>query len=137
MTGPLHGIRVIVVDDDRLARTILHGTLEAAGAEVIACGDGEAALAAVEADAGPATVLISDLNMPHMSGVELIRRVRALPKERGGRMPAAAISGDLSVEVRTNALQSGFQGVIGKRMEKDHLVKVVLQLRSLGGPVGE
>ena len=41
MTGPLAGIRVIVVDDDRVARTILHGTLEEAGAEVIAFGDGE------------------------------------------------------------------------------------------------
>jgi CheY-like chemotaxis protein len=123
----LHGTRVLVVDDSAPARHALAAVLEAHGAIVETSPSGHAGLTALPAFTPH--VLLSDLQMPEMDGFEFIRRVRQMRDEEGGRVPAAAVTASNTVEMREAALKAGYHGVIGKRMEPEHLTRVVRALR--------
>jgi PAS domain S-box-containing protein len=73
-------------------------------------------------------VLVSDINMPEMDGYELIRRVRAMKPEEGGRIPAVALTAYSRAEDRLRALQSGFQTHVPKPVEPAELEVVVATL---------
>ncbi|HWS99082.1 MAG TPA: PAS domain S-box protein [Pyrinomonadaceae bacterium] len=122
----LSGVRVLVVDDEEDARALLRTVLEKYGAEVVAAASTREALAAVERDAPD--VLISDIGMPEEDGYELIRRVRALDPERGGRVPAAAVSAYAGEDNRREAVEAGFQLHVAKPVDPEELIKVVRDL---------
>ena len=86
----LDGVRVLVVDDARNVREVVTDILKHDGATVTAVGSAEEALAALQRERPD--VLLSDLAMPGMGGYWLIGQVRALPPERGGVTPAAALT---------------------------------------------
>ena len=67
-------MRIVVADDDAVVRMILESALKSAGHDVICVEDGAAALKAVRDDG--ARVLITDWDMPQMTGVELCRTLR-------------------------------------------------------------
>jgi CheY-like chemotaxis protein len=73
-------------------------------------------------------VLISDLGMPGEDGYALIAKVRALSAERGGRIPAAALTAYVRAEDRVKVLRSGFQLHVPKPLEPNELVAVVANL---------
>ena len=81
---------VLVVDDDPHIRQLLVFALDKAGLAAREAADGEAALAAIEADAPD--LLILDINMPRMDGLEVCRRVRAKPIDKGGQLPILFLS---------------------------------------------
>ena len=122
----LDGLRVLVVDDEQDARDLLRAVLENCGSEVMTAGSAAEALDAIEALRPD--VLISDLGMPGEDGYSLIARVRALPAERGGRTPAAALTAYTRVEDRLRVLRSGFQIHLPKPIEPVELVTVVASL---------
>jgi DNA-binding response OmpR family regulator len=66
--------RVLIVDDEPHIRTVLRGYLEADGCEVMDVGDGATALAALRAD--PADLVLLDVMMPGIDGVEVLRQLR-------------------------------------------------------------
>jgi CheY-like chemotaxis protein len=70
-------MRVLVAEDEALVALSLGDLLEAAGHEVELAFDGAAALAAARRPGGAPDVLVTDLNMPHLSGEALIRALRA------------------------------------------------------------
>jgi PAS domain S-box-containing protein len=122
----LSGVRVLVVDDDEDARDLLTSVLGNYGAEVkTAAGAAEALdlLATEDMD-----VLVSDINMPGMDGYELIRRVRAMKPEQGGRIPAVALTAYARAEDRVRALQAGYQTHVPKPVEPAELEVVVATL---------
>jgi CheY-like chemotaxis protein len=123
----LHGTRVLVVDDSEPARHALAALLEAHGAIVETSPSAHEGLTALPAFTPH--VLLSDLQMPEMDGFEFIRRVRLLRDDEGGRVPAAAVTASNTVEMREAALKAGYHGVIGKRMEPEHLTRLVRALR--------
>ncbi len=122
----LTGIRVLVVDDEADAREFLTTALELLGAEVIAVGSVAEALIALE-QLQP-NVLASDIGMPGEDGYDLIRRVRALDAERGGQIPAAALTAYAQAEDRQRVLAAGFQQHLPKPVELDQLAVVVADL---------
>ena len=73
-------------------------------------------------------VLLSDIGMPGEDGYELIRQVRALPAERGGRTPAAALTAFARGEDRRRALLAGFQMHVAKPVDIQELATVVASL---------
>jgi PAS domain S-box-containing protein len=121
--GPLHGIRILVVDDDDDARELVGEALAVAGAVVTRAASAAEALAMVQAE--PPQVLISDIGMPHEDGYSLLRRIRALPPERGGDVPAIALTAYARPEDIRAAEQVGFQLHVVKPVMPDDLVAAV------------
>jgi len=128
--APLEKLRVLVVDDDDDSLEVLREILEGAGAEVLTAGSVGAALASF--DGHPPDVLLSDIGMPGEDGYALIRRVRGLPPERGGRVPAAALTAYTQVEDRAAALSAGYQTWLSKPIEPADLTAAVARLAGRG-----
>jgi signal transduction histidine kinase/ActR/RegA family two-component response regulator len=127
----LRGLRVLVVDDEADTRDMLRAVLEHCHAEVFMAGSASEALEAI-AHLHP-DVLVSDVGMPEEDGYSLIAKVRALPAERGGRIPAAALTAYVRAEDRVRVLRSGFQLHVPKPVEPAELVTVVAHLADRSG----
>ena len=122
----LDGVRVLVVDDARNVREVVTDILTQDGAKVTAVGSAEEALAALQRERPD--VLLSDLAMPGKGGYWLIGQVRALPPERGGVTPAAALTAYTGPEHRASVLRAGFQLHVEKPVGLDALIGVVAML---------
>ena len=122
----LNDLRVLVVDNEPDARTLVASVLEGHGAEVISVGSAVEALAEMERQVP--NVLVSDIGMPGMDGFALISKIRQLPAERGGRIPAAALTAYAGVEDRTRLLSAGYQLHIPKPVEPSELTAIVASL---------
>jgi signal transduction histidine kinase/ActR/RegA family two-component response regulator len=119
----LSGIKVLVVDDQEVARELIKRVLQECDAQVVTAGAATEALAAVEMERPD--VLVSDIGMPDVDGYELLRRVRALGPARGGRLPAIALTAFPRSEDRTRALHAGFLVHVSKPIEPSELVATV------------
>jgi CheY-like chemotaxis protein len=117
---------VLVVDDERDSRDLIATVLERQGARVVAVGSAPEALAAIAREVPD--VLVSDIEMPEQSGYDLLRQVRELPADHGGRLPAAALTAYASAQDRMKALLSGFQLHVAKPVPPGELVAVVASL---------
>jgi CheY-like chemotaxis protein len=126
----LDGLRVLVVDDEPDTRELLKIGLNQCGAEVIIAGSAAEALETIASDLPD--VLISDIGMPGEDGYELIRRVRELPVESGGRVPAIALTAYARTEDRMQALRAGYQMHVPKPVELAELVAIVASLVQRG-----
>ena len=122
----LGGIRVLVVDGSNLVRATVTAMLEHYGAAVTAVASADEALEALQRERPD--VLVSDLAMPGKGGYWLIRQVRALPPERGGATPAAALTGFTGPEHRASILRAGFQYHVEKPVTLRQLAGVVALL---------
>lgn len=122
----LQGLKVLVVDDEADTRELIREVLKECGSEVITSGSVEEALVALEEH--KPDILISDLGMPDEDGYSLISKVRALPSERGGHIPAAALTAYARAEDRMRVLRSGFQFHLPKPVDSAELVTVVASL---------
>ncbi|MCA1578656.1 MAG: response regulator [Acidobacteria bacterium] len=127
----LDGLHVLIVDDDVDACELLGIVLRGCGAQVTTTFSAGAALAAIEQEAFD--VLISDLGMPDEDGYSLIAKVRALGKERGGEIPAAALTAYAAEGDRIQVLRSGFQIHVPKPVSPTELVAIVARLSGRTG----
>jgi signal transduction histidine kinase/DNA-binding response OmpR family regulator len=126
--GSLAGVNILLVDDEADARELFKTLLEQSGARVTAVGSGAEAFSAF-ADSPP-DVVVSDIEMPEENGYDLIRRLRGLPPERGGDIPAVALTAYAGADDRMRALRAGFQIHVSKPVQPAELVAVVAsQLR--------
>lgn len=122
----LEGLKVLVVDDEADTRELIREVLKECGSEVITSGSVEEALVALEEH--KPDILISDLGMPDEDGYSLISKIRALPSDRGGHIPAAALTAYARAEDRMRVLRSGFQFHLPKPIDSAELVTVVASL---------
>ncbi|MFN2407331.1 MAG: ATP-binding protein [Pyrinomonadaceae bacterium] len=122
----LQGLKVLVVDDEADTRELIGEVLKEVGSEVITCRSVEEALIALEQH--KPDILISDLGMPDEDGYSLISKIRALPSEQGGHIPAAALTAYARAEDRMRVLRSGFQFHLPKPVDSAELVTVIASL---------
>src|SRR6185503_15940504 len=111
----LDGLRVLVVDDEFDARALITAMLERCGAQVVAVGSAREGLESIES--WKPDVLIADIGMPVEDGYGLIRKVRALPKQKGGHTPALALTAYARTEDRVRALSEGYQVHLAKPVD--------------------
>src|SRR5213594_4535118 len=129
--GPrLDGVRVLVVDDARDVREAVTDILAEDGAQVTTVGSAEEALTALQGERPD--VLLSDLAMPGRGGYWLIGQVRALPPERGGVTPAAALTAFAGPEHCASVLRAGFQLHVEKPVGLETLISAVVLLALKG-----
>ncbi len=122
----LDGVRVLVVDDEADARTLFCRILSDRGAKVELVSSAPAALRAIEGAAFD--VLVSDIGMPKEDGYQLIQQVRALPAERGGGIPALALTAYARNEDQAKALDAGFDQHLTKPVDAAELISHVAAL---------
>jgi CheY-like chemotaxis protein len=122
----LDGLRVLVVDDERDTRELLKVVLGHCGADVTTVASVQEALEAIKTMRPE--ILISDIGMAGEDGYDLIRKVRALPAEQGGKVPAIALTAYARAEDRLRALRAGYQMHVPKPVELTELVAVVASL---------
>jgi signal transduction histidine kinase/ActR/RegA family two-component response regulator len=120
------GLRVLVVDDEPDVRDVLRLVLEQRHAVPLCVASAQEAIDAL-ARFRP-DVIVSDIGMPGTNGYAMMRRIRALPPERGGRVPAAALTAYVREEDRREALDAGFQRHLAKPVQPDLLAATVASL---------
>jgi CheY-like chemotaxis protein len=122
----LSGVSVLVVDDDPDAREIMRNIVSRSGAKVLTAESAATGLAALRS-LRP-TVLISDIGMPVEDGYDLIRRVRELSVDEGGKTPAVALTAFARSADRQRALLAGYQMHLSKPVEPRELLAVCASL---------
>jgi CheY-like chemotaxis protein len=125
----LEGLQILVVDDEADALELLNTILQNNGAEVIAVASVKQALTIIETatDRSP-DVLVSDIGMPDEDGYSLIRKLRQLEAQRGGKLSAIALTAYAGSDDRRQALLAGFQMHLTKPVDAAELVAVVASL---------
>ncbi|HWS86245.1 MAG TPA: PAS domain S-box protein [Pyrinomonadaceae bacterium] len=122
----LDGVKILVVDDEPDTREMLKAGLGQCGADVSVAASAAEAMGAIENS--PPDLIISDIGMPEEDGYELMRRIRRLPAEAGGRVPAIALTAYARVEDRMHALRAGYQMHVPKPVELAELAAVAASL---------
>ena len=126
MGKELYGLKILVVDDDVDTRELIEWVLKRVGAEVTSVGSAREALEVLERE--KPHVLVSDITMPQEDGYALLKKIRALPPERGGRILAIALTAHSLVQDRLQSLRAGFQSHVPKPVVPEELVEVVASI---------
>ena len=111
--------RIVIADDDPTMRTALHETLSTAGYETVLCEDGEAACRSLKA--GNIDLVISDVRMPGIGGLDVLKRVRGLPAPP----PFIVINGHASVAEAVEAMKMGAYDFLVKPFSYRDLTSLV------------
>lgn len=141
MSKPLHGTRILVVDDHACVRRLVKLVLARGGAEVVEVDSAEAAFAAL--DTFRPHLLVSDINMPLEDGYSLMRRIRALEGAWAALLPAIALTGGGGVASQAEARRAGYSAYLTKPFQPDALVDTAVNLlpvpasEALAGAAGD
>lgn len=115
------GKTVLSVDDSASIRQMVKMTLSGAGYEVAQASDGAEGLA--KAKGTNFDMVVTDLNMPNMDGLTLIRELRKLPNYKG--VPILFLTTESDENMKKEAKAAGATGWITKPFQQDQLVGVV------------
>lgn len=116
----LDGIKILVIDDHIDGREMLGTLLEQVRAQVSTAASATEALAVlpqVKPD-----ILVVDIGLPDEDGYSLLKKVRSLPPEQGGQVPAIALTGFTREQDRRMAAAAGFQRHISKPLNVEELL---------------
>ena len=116
---------IMIVDDSPLMRSSLKANLEMGGFKVEFAGDGVLALAQLKAGVKP-DLIISDINMPNMGGLEFIRNLRTLPGFRF--TPVLVLTTESQQDKKDEAKKHGATGWLVKPVSGPDLIKVIKQV---------
>ncbi|MEM6303073.1 MAG: ATP-binding protein [Pseudomonadota bacterium] len=120
----LSGVRVLVVEDNRTNQAVVQKLLEKRGAVVTLAANGKQAINCY----GPALfdVLLMDISMPVMTGLEAARSIRSIEHRRGWpRTPILALTGNALERDREEALSAGMDGFLNKPVQRDDLMRAL------------
>lgn len=113
--------QILVVDDSESIREVLVFSLQSAGYEVFAAGDGAEALQYF--DGRSIDLLLTDFHMPNMNGLELISRVRQIDQYR--YMPILVLTTETQVDLVREAKKTGATGWMVKPFNTEKLVQTL------------
>src|SRR5476651_2549962 len=109
--------RVLIVDDERPNRTLLERVLQLEGFETVSAGDGEAALKEVAAH--PPDLVLLDVRLPGVDGIEVCRRIKNDPATR--LIPVVLVTGLDARQNRIHGIEAGADDFIGKPFDQGEL----------------
>ncbi|NIQ98206.1 MAG: response regulator [Desulfuromonadales bacterium] len=113
--------RIMTVDDSASVRQMVSFTLKSAGYDVLEAGDGQEALDLLQDES--VDMVVTDLNMPRLDGIQLIRKTRSLP---GGKfIPIIMLTSESQAEKKQQGKEAGATGWIVKPFKPEQLLAVV------------
>ncbi|MCY7347881.1 MAG: PAS domain S-box protein [Pyrinomonadaceae bacterium] len=126
--GKLSGFWILAVDDEADARELISFMLQINGAKVTTANSAVEVLELLKSTNGRLPdILLSDISMPNESGYALLEKIRALPLEHGGQIPAVALTAFNRPEDREAAFEAGFQKHLGKPVEPEDLISAIIE----------
>jgi CheY-like chemotaxis protein len=121
----LTGLRLLVVEDNKINQMVAKGLLTQEGADVTLADNGQLGVAAVAASETPFDVVLMDVQMPVMDGYAATRMIR---QEMGlAALPVIAMTANAMASDRAACLAAGMNDHIGKPFELDQLVAMILR----------
>lgn len=122
----LAGRRLLVVEDNHVSQMVAEGMLSSLGASVDIVADGQTALTRLAAERYD--LVLMDVQMPGIDGLETTRRLRACSLAEGGRTPVVAVTANALSGERERCLAAGMDAYISKPFTRDRLRDVLVQL---------
>ncbi|WP_431855509.1 response regulator [Azospirillum sp.] len=117
------GLRVLLAEDERMTQAVAAALLRRAGHAVTVVDDGRAALEAVRAQ--PFDLVLLDLRMPEMDGIEALRRIRALPDRAQAAVRVVVLTASALPEDADRCRAAGADAVLAKPLRLDALLPVL------------
>ncbi|WP_228061485.1 response regulator [[Phormidium] sp. LEGE 05292] len=124
----LNGLRILIIDDDADARLLLLSILQECGAEAVVAASASEGLSTLTSSANQFDLLISDIGMPGEDGYTLLRQVRSLKPQQGGKILAIAVTAYAREEDRQAAFSVGFQAHLAKPIDPTQLISLITDL---------
>ena len=118
--------KILVVDDSESIREVVSFTLEKEGYKVMTRENGQEALKFFENPGNSANLLLTDLNMPVMDGLSLVKKVRKIDRHK--YMPIIILTTESQANVKDEARKAGATGWIVKPFADEQLVKVLKRI---------
>jgi PAS domain S-box-containing protein len=122
-SGMFEGKRLLLAEDMAVNREIIRSLLEDTGLIIDYARNGREALDMVEAAPDKFDIVLMDVQMPHMDGLEATRRIRALPALKGVALPIISMTANVFKEDIENCLAAGMDDHLGKPIDIDIMVK--------------
>lgn len=126
----VRGMQVLIADDHAANRMVLQSLLQKAGHRVVAVEDGEAVLDILESDAFD--VVIADLHMPGISGIDMLRQMRYMEAGSDRRTPVVMLSADVTAESIRQCEQAGAKAFIPKPIVAARLLDTLAEIAITG-----
>lgn len=122
-----HTLHVLVVDDEAFIRQLIIRLLRETGVRTIShAGDGKAALEILNERDGDIDLVLCDLEMPRMDGLQFLHTIRSKPDSKFKTLPVIVLTGHSESEVVRSAIKFGVQGYIVKPVSKKILVERIV-----------
>lgn len=122
----LPGVRILVIDDQEDSRGLIHEVLTTSEAEVVCAASADEGLEIIKRN--KLDIIISDIGMPGKDGYQLIREVRALAANCGGKIPAIALTAFVRPEDKMKTSIAGYQRHLSKPVESHELIATIRTL---------
>jgi CheY-like chemotaxis protein len=129
--APAPSMRVLLAEDNPVNVKFALKLLERAGHQVTVAGNGKQAVELWQASAFD--ILLMDVQMPEMDGLEATRAIRQIETNRGGRIPIIAMTANAMAGDREMCLAAGMDGYVAKPVKKEALFSEVSRVMSSGG----
>ena len=127
----IQGMHMLVVEDNELNMEIAEYLLEDAGAVVTKAWNGREAVDCFAAsEEGSFDVILMDIMMPEMDGLEATRRIRALDRKDAHTIPIIAMSANAFDDDIARSIDAGMNNHIAKPLEFDKLFEAIVQLKA-------
>jgi signal transduction histidine kinase/ABC-type amino acid transport substrate-binding protein/ActR/RegA family two-component response regulator len=134
----LQGRRILVVEDHPLNREIITRILEAGGLTVESAGNGAEALAAFEkSETGHYDVILMDIRMPVMNGLEAAKAIRALPRADAATVPIIATTAEAFEQEKKEVFSAGMNGHLAKPIDTEQMFATLARALESGGALAE
>jgi CheY-like chemotaxis protein len=118
-------LRILLAEDNPVNQELASRILEKRGHSVVVVTNGREAVDALEPGTEPFQVVLMDVQMPEMDGLEATAVIRAREKSSGGRIPIVAMTAHAMEGDRDRCLKAGMDGYVTKPVEAERLVEAV------------
>ena len=120
------GMNILAAEDNQLNMEILQFLLEEAGAKVTAVSDGKQAVEYfADAASGTYDVILMDIMMPVMDGLEASKKIRELPEGKGKDIPIIAMTANAFVEDKEKTKEAGMNAHLTKPVNREEIIRVL------------